>query len=54
MAALKPEAEQILWAVTGNDDAGTLRAARSLDRDTLADAFAVAATPDGSRELPLR
>lgn len=54
VAALKPEAEQILWAVTGNDDAGTLRAARSLDRTTLADAFAVAATPSGPRELPLR
>ena len=54
VAALKPEAEQILWAVTGNDDEGTLRAARSLDRDKLADAFAVAATPQGSQELPLR
>ncbi len=54
VAALKPAAEEILWVVTGNDEQGTERAARSLDRQTLADAFAVAATPQGPEDLPLR
>jgi hypothetical protein len=54
VAALKPAAEEILWVVTGNDAEGTERAARSLDRETLADAFAVAATPQGPEDLPLR
>jgi hypothetical protein len=53
VAALRPEREEILWVVTGTDDRGVERAARSLDRRTLADAFAVAATPDGPRDLPL-
>jgi hypothetical protein len=54
VAALKPGAEEILWAVTGNDGEGTLRAARSLDRNTLGNAFALAATPQGTDNLPLR
>jgi len=54
VAALKPAAEEILWVVTGVDDRGTERAARSLDRRTLADAFAVAATPQGPKDLPLQ
>ncbi|HLM26857.1 MAG TPA: DUF4430 domain-containing protein [Thermoleophilaceae bacterium] len=54
VAALKPAAEEILWVVSGVDDRGTERAARSLDRKTLADAFAVAATPQGPKDLPLQ
>ena len=54
VAALRPGPEEILWVVTGVDEQGVERAARSLDAKTLADAFAVAATPQGPEDLPLR
>jgi hypothetical protein len=43
----------VVWFVTGVDDAGVGRAARALDEDTLHDAFALAATPSGPLKLPL-
>ena len=54
VAALKPEPEEILWVVTGLDTPGVERAARSLSATTLRDAFAVAATPSGPKDLPVR
>jgi len=54
VAALKPEPEEILWVVTGVDTQGVERAARSLSATTLRDAFAVAATPSGPKDLPVR
>jgi hypothetical protein len=54
VAAMRPADEEILWLVTGSDEAGVDRAARSLRRDALRDAFAVAAEPDGPKKLPLR
>jgi hypothetical protein len=53
LAATAPSEEEIVWAVTGTDDRGVQRAAEALDEDTLRDAFAVAATPDGPERLPL-
>lgn len=53
VAATAPEGQQAVWAVTGVDDAGVEAAARVLDPETLADAFAVAATPDGPVPLPV-
>jgi hypothetical protein len=53
VAALRPGPEQILWVVTGSDDRGVQRAARSLDERSLRDAFAVAATAGGPEKLPL-
>ena len=54
VAALKPAPEEILWVVTGADEQGVERAARSLSAGTLRDAFAVAATPSGPKDLPVR
>ena len=53
VAARVPEAKDMVWFVTGSDDAGVLRAARALDEDTLENAFAVAATPAGVVRLPV-
>ncbi len=54
VAALRPGPKEILWVVTGNDQAGLQRAAESLSERSLQDAFALAATPEGPRKLPLR
>lgn len=54
VAALRPGPKEILWVVTGNDQAGLQRAAKSLSERTLRDAFALAATPEGPVKLPLR
>ena len=54
VAATALPGEQIVWLVTGLDDAGVEAAARALDERTLRDAFAVAATPDGAVRLPVR
>ena len=53
VAATAPEGQQVVWAVTGVDDAGVEAAARTLEPEALADAFAVAATPDGPVPLPI-
>jgi len=54
VAALRPEPEKILWVVTATDQPGLQRAAESLSESSLRDAFALAATPEGPRKLPLR
>jgi hypothetical protein len=53
IAALRPTDKELLWVVTGGDDAAVERAAGALDAATLRDAFAVAVGPDGAEHLPL-
>jgi hypothetical protein len=53
VAALHPTDTELVWLVTGLDDAGVERAARALNKHDLRDAFAVAAEPAGVRKLPL-
>ena len=53
VAALRPAEEEVLWLVTGIDDAGVERAAGALDRASLRDAFAVAVGPGRPEKLPL-
>ncbi|MDQ4049650.1 MAG: DUF4430 domain-containing protein [Actinomycetota bacterium] len=53
VAALRPAEKEVLWLVTGIDDAGVERAARALDRRSLRDAFAVAVGPGKPEKLPL-
>lgn len=53
VAATADTGQQLLWLVTGIDDAGVRRAAAALDERTLRDRFAVAATPDGPLALPV-
>jgi hypothetical protein len=53
VAARVPEGQNVVWFVTGADDAAVARAARALDEGTLHDAFAVAATPAGAVRLPV-
>ena len=53
VAALRPTDRELLWLVTGVDDTGVERAARSLDRRSLRDAFAVAVGAGGPEKLPL-
>jgi hypothetical protein len=53
VAARVPTGRNVVWFVTGADDAGVARAAAALDEGTLRDAFAVAATPSGAVRLPV-
>ena len=53
VAATAGEGGGVVWIVTGTDDAGTQRAVRALDPDTLRNAFSVAATPAGPVKLPV-
>lgn len=53
VAALRPADRELLWLVTGMDEAGVERAARALDRHSLQDAFAIAVGPQGPQKLPL-
>ena len=53
VAATAGEGNRIAWLITGLDEAGVLRAARSLDERVLRDRFAVAATPAGPVALPV-
>jgi hypothetical protein len=53
VAAMCPAESEIQWLVTGVDRKGVERASRSLDADTLRDAFAVAVTDNGIQKLPL-
>lgn len=52
VAATQQPSQPITWFVTGVDDAGVDRAARSFNTASLHDAFAVAATPSGLVRLP--
>lgn len=54
VAATRFPGQLPVWAVTGVDDAGVGRAAEALEPRVLRDAFAVAATPDGPLDLPVR
>lgn len=54
VAALRPVDKQILWLVTGVDQAGVDRAAGALNRRSLRDAFAVAVGPGNREKLPVR
>jgi hypothetical protein len=53
VAALAPDRDEIIWVVTGTEDAGVEAAAGALRRDALRDAFAVAAGPGAAERLPL-
>jgi hypothetical protein len=53
VAATAGEAGGVVWIVTGTDAAGTELAVKSLDPNTLRNAFAVAATPAGPVKLPV-
>jgi hypothetical protein len=53
VAAMIPEGAGVVWIVTGQGEAGTERAAKLLDPETLRNAFAVAATPSGPVKLPV-
>ncbi|MBA2504997.1 MAG: DUF4430 domain-containing protein [Thermoleophilaceae bacterium] len=54
VAVMALEQQGPVWMVTGADDAGVELAANALEENTLRDAFAVAATPDGPVKLPVR
>ncbi len=53
VAARRPSDTEIVWVVTGGDRRGLDAAVKAFDADTLRDAFAVAATPEGPKHLPL-
>ena len=53
VAALRPADTEIVWLVTGGDERGLESAAAAFEEGSLRDAFAVAATPDGPRKLPV-
>lgn len=53
LAALRPRDDELLWLVTGGDEAGVRRAAAVLGTARTRDAFAVAAPPAGIEKLPL-
>jgi hypothetical protein len=53
VAALRPRADELVWIVTGLDDAALLAGARALTEGKLRDAFAVAVTGDRVEKLPL-
>jgi hypothetical protein len=42
-----------VWVITGLNDAGVDAAARSLSKDALHNAYAVAVTPGGNVRLPV-
>jgi len=54
VAALRPSDAELVWLVTGVNEAGVEKAAYALDRRSLRDAFAVAVGPRGAWKLPLR
>lgn len=54
VAALRPTDEELLWLVTGVDDAGVAAAAAALRPQDLRDAFAVATVGGRVLKLPLR
>jgi Domain of unknown function (DUF4430) len=54
VAALRPTDEELLWLVTGVDEAGVSRAANALGAERLRDAFAVAALGGRIAKLPVR
>jgi len=53
VAARVPRGQNVVWFVTGADEAGVDRAANALEESKLRNAFAVAATPTGVVRLPI-
>jgi hypothetical protein len=53
VAARRPSDTEILWVLTGGDQSGVDAAVNAFDAATLRDAFAIAATPEGPRRLPV-
>jgi hypothetical protein len=53
VAARLPDDQNVIWFVTGVDDAGVARAARALSESSLENAFAVAVTPARTIKLPV-
>jgi len=53
VAARVPSGKNVVWFVTGADEAAVARAANALDESKLHNAFAVAATPTGVVRLPI-
>lgn len=53
IAAMRPTEEDLLWVITGANEAGVDRAAAALASPSLDGAFAVAVTPSGVEKLPL-
>ena len=54
VAALRPTDTELLWLVTGVDEAGVAAAAAALRPRDLRDAFAIAVVDGGVAKLPLR
>lgn len=54
VAALRPTDDELLWLVTGVDEAGVAAAAAALRPQALRDAFAIAAIGGRVAKLPLR
>lgn len=54
VAAFSPSADQVVWAVTGTDEAALQSAAGALDERSLRGAYALAAGPAGLEKLPLK
>ena len=54
IAALRPTDDELLWLVTGVDDAGVAAAAAALRPRVLRDAFAIALVDGRAEKLPLR
>ena len=53
VVALRPRDDELLWIVTGLDDAALAAGVRALEEDALRDAFAVAVTGGRVEKLPL-
>ena len=54
VAAFATRDDEIVWAVTGPDDAGVDSASRALGQPALRNAYAVAAGPSGVEKLPVK
>ncbi len=54
VAAQRPTEEDLQWVITGVDDEGVERAARTLGSPALRNAFAAVVTGDGIQRVPLR
>jgi hypothetical protein len=53
VAATAQGGRDVVWVVTGNDEAGVRRAIAALDESKLRNAFAVATGPSGVQRLPV-
>jgi hypothetical protein len=53
VAATAQGGRELVWIVTGNDEAGVRRAIEALNEKALRGAFAIATGPAGVQKLPL-